>query len=156
AFTDVTREAGLAFVHRHGGTGAKRFPETMGSGCAFLDYDGDQDLDLFLVNGPGGTNALYRNDGRGRFEDVTARAGVGGQRGFGMGCAAADVDNDGHLDLFVTSHGGKALYRNRGDGTFADVTARAGFAGDARWAMSCAFGDYDNDGLVDLYVCHYV
>jgi hypothetical protein len=155
AFEDVTAQSGITFVHRHGGTGRKLFPETMGSGCALFDFDGDGDLDLYFVNGPGAPNALYENDGHARFRDVTEHAGVG-DRGFGMGAVAADIDNDGDLDLFVTNYGGKVLYANDGDGTFTDVTRRAGFAGDGRWATSAAFADVDNDGFVDLYVCHYV
>jgi hypothetical protein len=155
AFEDATAESGITFVHRHGGTGAKLFPETMGAGCALFDFDGDGDLDIYFVNGPGAPNALDENDGHARFRDVTERAGVG-DRGLGMGAVAADIDNDGDLDLFVTNAGGKVLYANDGDGTFTDVTARAGFAWDARWATSAVFGDVDNDGFVDLYVCHYV
>jgi hypothetical protein len=138
--------------------------ETMGSGGGFLDYDGDADLDLYLVNGaplPGSAppaaplrNALYRNDGSGRFEDVTEKAGVEG-RGFGMGMTAGDVDNDSDLDLYVTNFGPNVFYRNRGDGTFEDRTEQAGLAAGS-WSTSAAFADYDGDGFLDLYVARYV
>jgi hypothetical protein len=165
----VGEAAGLKFRHVHGGSGTKYIVETMGSGACWFDYDKDGRADLFLVNGaplPGykgdpPRDALYRNLGGGRFEDVTRRAGVSdpgpwpGKVGYGMGCAAGDVDNDGDLDLYVTSLGPNVLYRNNGDGTFADVTARAG-VGDERWGASCAFADYDGDGWLDLYVANYL
>ncbi|MFO0984796.1 MAG: CRTAC1 family protein, partial [Planctomycetota bacterium] len=163
SFRDVAREMGVAFEHRHAGTGLKLLPETMGSGCALFDYDGDGCLDLYLLNGRALTgtreaplhNALYHGEAGRAFRDVTETSGTAGS-GFGMGCAVADVDNDGDLDLFVTSYDCKTLYRNAGDGTFADVTEHAGFARDRRWGTSAAFADIDQDGLVDLYVCHYL
>jgi hypothetical protein len=163
-FQDRTAAAGIDFVHYNGATEEKYMVETMGSGGGFLDYDSDSDLDVYLVNGaplPGSVvpaeaprNALYRNDGKGGFEDVTERAGVGG-RGFAMGMTAGDVDNDGDLDLYVTRFGPNVFYRNRGDGTFEDATAEAGLEAGG-WSSSAAFADYDADGNLDLYVARYV
>jgi hypothetical protein len=134
----------------------------MGSGCAFLDYDGDGWQDLFFVNGADWperrrrrtTQALYRNRGDGTFEDVTARAGLAVEA-YGIGVAAADYDNDGHVDLFLNALGPSRLFRNRGDGTFEDVTARAG-VGDPGFGSSATWLDYDRDGRLDLFVCNYV
>jgi enediyne biosynthesis protein E4 len=163
SFTDVTESAGLAFTHANGRSGRKYFIEPLGSGVALLDYDGDADLDVYAVNGaalPGADyavaprNALFRNDGGGRFVDVTTTAGVG-DTGYGLGCGVADYDGDGHVDIYVTNYGPNVLYRNRGDGTFEDVAHEAGVAGDALSA-SCAFLDADGDGLLDLYVVNYV
>ena len=151
-FVDVRAEAGITFHHRNGAKGEKHTPETMGSGLAFFDYDGDGWLDLYFVNseGPG---ALYRNQGDGSFEETTERAGVG-PSGFGMGCAAGDYDNDGDLDLYITCYGPNILYRNNGDGTFADVTALAD-VGDPGLSTGAAFADYDQDGDLDLYAANY-
>jgi hypothetical protein len=161
-FVDRTDAAGIDFVHENAATDEKYMVETMGSGGGLFDYDGDGDLDIYLVNGaphPGTsserpTNALYRNDGEGRFTDVTLAAGVGDES-FGMGMTAADYDNDGDSDLYVTNFGDNVLYRNNGDGTFTDVTARAGVA-TGGWSASAAFGDADGDGFVDLFVTRYV
>jgi enediyne biosynthesis protein E4 len=163
-FRDRTLEAGIDFVHYNARTEEKYMVETMGSGGGFFDFDGDGALDLYLVQGaplPGSAappsppkNALYRNDGRGRFEDVTEEAGVAGS-GYGMGMTAGDVDNDGDLDLYVTSFGGNVFYRNRGDGTFEERTREAGLETDG-WSTSAAFADYDQDGYLDLYVARYV
>ena len=162
-FSDVTEEAGIRFRHVAGLSESKHLPETMGAGAAFFDADGDRDMDLFLVNSgvlaaPAGgavaRNALYRNDGNGAFTDVTARSGVG-DAGYGMGVAAADYDNDGAVDLYVTNYGSNTLYRNNGDGTFDDVTQAAGVGGHS-WSVSSAFADIDNDGDLDLYVVNYV
>jgi len=161
-FVDVAQEVGIGFKHVNGASGRKYFPETMGGGAAFFDYDGDQDLDIYLVNGaalPGyqtvrpPVNALYENGG-GVFAEVGAAAGVD-DAGYGMGCAAADYDNDADLDLYLTNYGANVLYRNEGSGTFTDVTASAA-VGDTSWSTSCAFLDYDNDGDLDLYVANYV
>lgn len=161
-WTDITAEAGIGFRHQSGARGQKYLMETLGSGVCFLDYDGDDRQDLYLVNSgevPGvgrstARNALYRNLGGGKFRDVTAVAGVG-DRGYGMGCTVADYDNDGDQDLYVTNYGDNRLFRNEGDGTFLDVTVQAG-VGDPRWGTSSAFADFDNDGWVDLYVANYV
>jgi enediyne biosynthesis protein E4 len=162
-FTDITSQAKIAFKHTTGATGQKYLMETMGSGCAFLDFDGDGYLDIYFVNGgilPGFTpsgelrNALYRNNGDGTFTDVTEKAGVQGH-GYGMGVVAGDYNNDGFPDLFVTNFGSSILYRNNGDGTFTEVTERAG-VNNKLWGTSAAFFDYDNDGFLDLFVCNYV
>ncbi len=163
-FANVATTAGLRFAHYNGASPEKYVLETMGSGAAFLDYNNDGWLDIYLVNGggvPGHAppapvrNALYRNKGDGTFVDVTTQAGVGGNGLYGMGVAAADYDNDGWADLFVTTFGRNILYRNRGDGTFADVTEKAGVAGGG-WSTSAAFLDYDRDGRLDLFVARYV
>ncbi len=162
-FSDATHDAGIGFVHTSGAAGEKLLPETMGSGLAFFDYDGDGDQDLLLVNGrhwpghagPAATPALYRNDGRGRFEDVTADAGLA-LSFYGQGVAVGDYDGDGRPDLFVSALGENHLFRNLGD-RFEETTQRAGVAGapDA-WSTSAGFFDYDRDGDLDLFVCNYV
>ncbi len=163
-FVDVTESSGIAFKHVNGASDRKFYLETMGSGAAFFDYNDDGHLDLYIVNGaalpgfavqPPPTNVLYRNDGTGRFTDVTAEAGVG-DASYGMGCVAADYDNDGDTDLYVTNFGQNLLYRNNGDGTFTDVAEAAGVTGGDRWSSSCAFVDYDSDGNLDLYVVNYL
>ncbi len=162
-FVDVTQEAGIHWKHVDGRSGQKYFMETLGSGAAFFDYDGDGDADLYFVNGaplPGyvsqemPTNCLYQNNGDGTFTDVTEKAGVG-DTGYGHGCAVGDYNNDGKLDLYVTNYGVNRLYRNNGDGTFTEVAESAGVT-EPRWSTSCAFADYDRDGNLDLYVVNYI
>jgi hypothetical protein len=159
-FRDVTAATGLDFRHVSGTTPERRLVETMGSGGALFDYDGDGDLDLYLVQAntlpdrdPDVTDRLYRNEG-GRFTNVTQDAGLG-DSAYGMGAVAADYDGDGDLDLYVTNFGRNSLYRNNGDGTFTDVTDHAD-VGCPLLSTSAAFGDYDRDGDLDLYVCNYV
>jgi hypothetical protein len=155
--------SGISWTHDSGRSAARHLPESLGPGVAFLDYDNDGRMDIYLVNS-GRTefyqprtpapNALYRNEGGGRFRDVTLQAGVAGGT-YGMGAAAADYDNDGDTDLYVTAHGRAILYRNNGDGTFTDVAERAGVAAPG-FTTSAAWFDYDNDGLLDLFVSSFV
>ncbi len=159
-FVDATAEAGITFRHVDGRSGQKYLIETLGSGALFFDYDNDGNRDLYIVNAntiPAATenrNTLYRNNGDGTFTDVTETAGVG-DIGYGVGCAAADIDNDGYAELYVTNFGANRLYHNNGDRTFTDITHKAG-VGDERWGTSCAFLDYDLDGDADLYVVNYM
>lgn len=163
-FVEVAREAGLTarFVQGHP-SNKKYIIEANGTGVAFLDFDNDGLLDVFLVNGsrfePGGhapTNHLYRNAGDGKFTDVTARSGVG-RSGWGNGVCTGDYDNDGNTDLFVTYWGVNSLFRNKGGGGFEDVAGRAGVAGPKdEWSTGCTFIDYDRDGHIDLFVASYV
>jgi len=163
-FVDVTERAGITFRHVTGSTGKYYLIETFGGGAAWLDYDGDGDLDLYLVSGhenpleafkPGRAhNVLYRNNGNGTFTDVTEEAGVG-DRHYGQGVAVGDYDNDGDPDIYVTNYGSNVLYRNNGDGTFTDVTEEAG-VGCPLWNSSATFVDVDNDGWLDLYVGSYL
>jgi hypothetical protein len=165
-FTNVARRAGLNAVTVFGGKETNKYLlETTGCGIAFLDYDSDGFLDIFQVNGsvlegfPKGqepTNHLYRNRGNGTFEDVTQQANLL-HSGWGQGVCAGDVDNDGHIDLFVSYWGQNQLYRNRGDGTFENFTRRAKLVGEReRWGTGCAFLDFDRDGYLDLFVANYV
>jgi hypothetical protein len=164
AFTDITKQAGITFRHENGARGDKLLPETMGGGVAFLDYDGDGDQDLLFVNSRpwpeddalgGTTMALYRNDGRGGFDDVTAGSGLDVSL-YGQGVAVGDYDGDGDRDLFLSAVGPNHLFANEG-GRFRDVTARAAVSGGATdWSTSSGFFDYDNDGDLDLFVCNYV
>ncbi len=164
-FTDITREAGITW-HQFSGESPDRFLiETMGGGVAFLDFDGDGLQDIFFVNGgetPHGKssspvrNALYRNLGNGKFEDVAAKAGVDHLSFYGMGVAVGDYDNDGHPDLFITGFPSSALFHNNGDGTFTEVTEKARVKNSGRWAASAAWFDYDRDGYLDLVVTNYV
>jgi hypothetical protein len=161
SFSDVTAAAGIRFRHVNGAFGKKYLPETMGSGVAVFDFDGDGRQDLLFVNsrswpgrtGARATPALYRNDGDGTFRDVTKPAGLDFET-YGMGVTAADYDNDGKTDLYLTGLGGNRLLRNEG-GRFADVTAAAGVAGGG-FSTGAAFLDYDNDGKLDLLVVNYV
>ncbi len=162
-FVEITKAAGIDFIHTNGASGEKLLPETMGSGVAFFDYDNDGDPDLFFVNSAPWTgntakgsvgNRLYRNDGKGHFEDVTEAAGLSRSL-FGMGVAVGDFDNDGDPDLYVTAVGGGVLYRNDG-GKFVDITAQANAKAGEGWLTSAAFVDIENDGDLDLFVCCYV
>ena len=163
-FEDVAAEAGLDFQHFSGSPEKQYILESMSGGVAWIDFDRDGWMDLYLVNGGHWeeliqgkrtvSNALYRNNGDGTFTNVTGKAGVG-NRHWGMGVAAGDYDNDGWVDLFVCNYGPNTLYRNNGDGTFKDVTGTAG-VGDGRWGVSASWGDYDADGWLDLYVTNTV
>ena len=167
-FDEVAADVGLRFEHSGGASGQFYVPEVMGAGVALIDYDGDGDLDVYLLQnhplepgrtpGPGATHRLFRNDlsaGKGlAFTDVTAESGLGGTT-YGMGVATADYDNDGDTDLYVTALGANTLYRNNGDGTFSDVTAESG-VGDQRWSTAATFFDYDRDGDLDLFVANYL
>lgn len=163
-FTKIpSSSSGIVWVHENAMSEMRHLPETLGPGCAFFDYDNDGWMDLYLVNtGPSDffkpekspSNALYRNNGDGTFSDVTGKAGVAAGS-FGMGAAAADYDNDGDADLYVTAYGGAILYENQGDGTFRDATRDAGVAAPG-WTTSAAWFDYDGDGWLDLFVCSFV
>lgn len=162
-FVDVAEQAGITLLNICGGPSKDYIVEVNGNGAAWFDFDNDDDLDALIINGSTLTNiktggdpmaALYRNDGGGKFSDVTGGSGLT-TRGWGMGACVADYDNDGFQDVYVTAFGPNVLFRNNGNGTFTDVTARAG-VGDPRWSTSCAFGDYDRDGYVDLYVTNYL
>jgi hypothetical protein len=160
---DVTAQAGIVFKHNAGAFGAKFLPETLGSGCAFFDFDGDGWLDILLVNGtdwPGhkrqrSTMRLYRNNRNGTFSDVTERAGLATEF-YGMGVAVGDYDNDGFPDLYVTACGQSRLFHNAGKGHFIDVTEKSGLGGRTGFSTSALWFDYDRDGLLDLLVCNYV
>ena len=166
-FTDQTQAAGIYFKHTNGASKQKYLPETMGAGGLFFDYNNDGHLDIYLVNsGTLSSDAqstrhvnhsglLYRNNGDGTFTDVTVEAGLQQNQGYGMGCLAADYDNDGDTDLYLTNFGKNQLYRNNGDGTFTDVTSHAG-VGDGSWSVSASFGDFNLDGYLDLYVANYL
>jgi enediyne biosynthesis protein E4 len=161
-FTDATAAAGIRFTHNSGAFGKKYLPETMGSGAAFLDADGDGWQDVFFAQSmnwpgrPGGKSlpALYRNNRNGTFTDVTAAAGLAVEM-YGMGVAAADYDNDGDTDVYLTALGPDRLFRNAGAGRFEDVTAKAG-VGDPGFSSSALWFDYDGDGRLDLFVANYV
>jgi hypothetical protein len=166
---DITRQAGITFVHNLGDDDMDNIIESNAAGCALFDYDGDGDLDIYLINGAytdglSGVrgrrnrgklaNALYRNNGDGTFTDVTAASGVG-DKGMGMGVAIADYDNDGDEDLLVTNYGPNAFYRNNGNGTFTEVTQQVGLENDQS-GIGVTFFDYDVDGFLDLYVGNYI
>ena len=166
-FVDLAAEAGLGdFVCYSGGIERKEtILETTGAGCAFLDYDNDGDLDIFLMTasrsegfaeGAEPSNRLYRNDGNGRFSDVTGQAGLV-RSGWGQGVCAGDYDNDGWIDLYLTYYGHNVLYRNTGEGSFMEVTRKAGLYTKQRlWGVGCSFLDYDRDSDLDLFVTNYI
>jgi len=162
-FSDVTHAAGIDFRHNSGAYGGKLLPETLGSGCAFLDYDGDGWQDILLINSmdwPGhkrqpSTLKLYHNNHNGTFTDVTRRAGLDLEM-YGMGVAVGDYDNDGFPDILVTCVGQNRLFRNTGRGTFIDATRASGLAGHQAFSTSAIWFDFDRDGLLDLFVCNYV
>jgi hypothetical protein len=165
-FSDVTAAAGIQFRHNNGGYGGKLLPETMGSGCAFIDYDADGWPDILLVNGmdwpghmradrPRTTLKLYRNNRNGTFTDVTRAAGLDVEV-YGMGVAVGDYNNDGFADILITCVGQNRLFRNTGKGTFVDVTKTSGLGGRTGFSTSALWFDFDRDGLLDLFVCNYV
>ena len=160
-FVDATKEANLDFMHFTGAFGKRYMPETMGSGCAFLDFDNDAHLDILLVNGKSWrdresspTLKLYRNSGNGRFVDVTDSVDLAIPM-YGMGTAIADYDNDGDSDIYVTNLKENRLFRNNADGTFTDVTEIAAVGGKS-WSTSALFFDYNRDGWLDLFVCNFI
>ena len=162
-FRDITAQAGIHFTHNNAAFGKKYLPETMGPGCAFIDYDNDGWPDILLINdtnwpghpGPQTTPKLYHNNHDGTFTDVTAKSGLAVPI-FGMGVAVGDYDNDGFDDLFITALGQSHLFHNNGNGTFTDVTKPAGLTGPNEFSTSAAFLDYDRDGKLDLVVANYV
>jgi hypothetical protein len=162
-FADITASAGIQFRHNSGAFGGKFLPETLGSGCAFLDYDRDGWPDILFINGmdwPGhkqrrSTLRLYHNNRNGTFTDVTSRAGLDIEM-YGMGVAVGDYDNDGFPDLLVTCVGQNRLFRNTGRGGFRDVTHSSGLGNRLAFSTSALWFDYDRDGLLDLFVCNYV
>jgi hypothetical protein len=164
-YTDIRKAAGITFVQDSTQTEEKYYLETMGTGVGWLDYDQDGLMDLFFVQS-GATDAykpshplrsaLYRNNGDGTFTDVTEKAGVGGEGHYGQGVAIGDYDNDGFPDIYVTGYGRAILYHNNGDGTFTDVTAKAGVGDEGEWSTSAGWFDYDKDGWLDLVVTNYL
>jgi hypothetical protein len=164
-FTDVRKAAGLDFLQDGTGTDEKYYLETMGTGVGWIDYDQDGLMDLYFVQSAATDiykpphplrSALYHNNGDGTFTDVTEKAGVGGTGHYGQGVAVADYDNDGFPDLYVTGYQGAILYHNNGDGTFTDVTKKAGVGDEGNWSTSAAWIDYDKDGWLDLVVLNYI
>jgi len=164
-FTDIRKQAGITFLQDSTQSEEKLYLETMGTGVAWLDYDQDGLMDLYFVqSGPTDfykpdhplRSALYHNNGDGTFTDVTDKAGVAAENHYGQGVAVADYDNDGYPDLYFTGYNRAILYHNNGDGTFTDVTAKAGVADEGGWSTSAAWFDYDHDGYLDLVVLNYI
>jgi len=164
-FTDVRKAAGITFLQDGTGTDEKYYLETMGTGVGWIDYDQDGLMDLYFVQSAATDiykpahplrSALYHNNGDGTFTDVTEKAGVGGEGHYGQGVAVADFDNDGYPDIYVTGYGGGILYHNNGNGTFTDVTAKAGVGDLGQWSTSAGWFDYDKDGWLDLVVANYI
>jgi hypothetical protein len=164
-FTDIRKSAGITFVQDSTQTDEKYYLETMGTGVGWLDYNQDGLMDLYFVqSGPTDAykpphplrSALYRNNGDGTFTDVTDKAGVGGEGHYGQGVAVGDFNNDGYPDIYVTGYERAILYRNNGDGTFTDVTAKAGVADEGQWSTSAGWFDFDKDGWLDLVVTNYI
>jgi enediyne biosynthesis protein E4 len=164
-FTDIREKAGITFMQDATATDEKYYLETMGTGVGWIDYDQDGLMDLFFVQSAATDiykpphplrSALYHNNGDGTFTDVTDKAGVGGRGHYGQGVAIGDFDNDGYPDLYVTGYGSAILYRNNGNGTFTDVTTKAGVADDGGWSTSAGWFDYDKDGWLDLVVTNYI
>ncbi|MCP4260956.1 MAG: CRTAC1 family protein [Planctomycetes bacterium] len=168
-FNDTTKEAGINIKHSFGDFDLSNIVEGTGAGAMFFDYDGDGWLDIYFTNGSWLknvndnrgrklrgklTNSLYRNNGDGTFKDVTNETGVG-DKGYGVGCSAADFDNDGDLDLYILNYGPNVLYRNNGDGTFTDISRESGLA-NPKWSLSAPWFDYDGDGDLDVYVVNYL
>src|SRR3989454_560314 len=164
-FTDVREAAGITWQQDATASDQKYYLETMGTGLGWIDYDQDGLLDLYLVQSAATDiykpprplhSALYRNNGDGTFTDVTGKAGVGAEGLYGQGVAVGDFDNDGYPDLYVTGYGRSILYHNNGNGTFTDVTEKAGVANLRQWGASAGWFDYDKDGWLDLVVCNYI
>jgi enediyne biosynthesis protein E4 len=164
SFSNIAVQAGINFKHENGASPQKFMPETMGAGALIFDYDNNGWPDIFLVNGgsfvdkkvaAAARHRLYKNNGDGKFADMTSASGMAVSN-FAMGACSADYDNDGWADLYITGVQSNTLYRNNGSGGFIDVTAKAGAGGSGRWSSSCAFGDIDNDGDADLFVTNYV
>jgi hypothetical protein len=163
-FTDITEKSKLLFIHDPAVEGKYFFPEITGAGGAFLDYDNDGDLDVYLLNGARRNeegsgmsklrDRLFRQESNGTFVDVTKDSGLG-DPGYGMGLAVGDIDNDGDVDVYVTNYGPDKLYRNEGDGTFSDISQQAGI-NNPGWGSSAVFFDYDRDDFLDLYVANYL
>ncbi len=164
-FKDIARPSGIDFKQDSTMTDQKYYLETMGTGAGFIDYNQDGLYDIYMVQTAATDiykpphplhSALYRNNGDGTFTEVTEKAGVGGEGHYGQGVAVADFDNDGYPDLYVTGFGRAILYHNKGDGTFTDVSDKAGVADSGQWSTSAAWFDYDKDGYLDLLVCNYI
>ncbi|MHC4087657.1 MAG: CRTAC1 family protein [Planctomycetota bacterium] len=162
--SDITKETGITFKHTDGSSGRYYIMETVSAGLALFDYDGDGDVDIYFLNGsplPGTQsrvpprNALYRNDGKWKFTDVTEKAGAG-DTGYGLGVAVGDYDNDGDPDIYLNNYGPNVMYRNNGDGTFVDVTKEAGVGNGSKVGAGACFLDMDGDGDLDLYAANYL